>query len=1108
MSVSQGVRALACSVLVSIVFFGACGAVTAADAGETLLLQQPTVSASHIVFVYAGDLWVVGREGGDARRLTSDVGVESSPKLSPDGRTVAFTAQYEGNTDVYTLSIDGGAPRRLTFHPGSDSVKDWHPDGQHVLFSSSRESGAPVRKLFLVHRDGGHPEALDVPRVSHANYNADATKIVYTPYGDAFRTWKRYRGGRVGRVWIYDTRTHDVEVVPHVNASDTFPVWFGKDVYYASDRDGQMNLWRFTPGHASPVQLTHFTDFDVRSLSAGGGVLAYEQAGAIHLYDPLKNSHQRLSIRVRSDGLAARPHWKSVRGFVRGSDIAPNGKRAIFEARGELISVPREHGDARNLTHSPGVHDRSPIWSPDGKHIAWFSDASGEYQLMVGDRLGRDEPRAYDLDGAGFYYNPVWSPDGKHILYVDKGNRHAVVTLESVEITTVIQNQGSLGVLNASAVWSPDSRWIAFEHRNPQTSYDQIDLYSLDDGVVTPLTDGFAFASSPAFSRDQKHLFFTASVDVGPRLFGLDMNTSAARQSRSSLYVTVLQKDGKNPLAPRSDDAVETKNEDKKADKDEKKNDEEAASKEETVADAGDAGEAKDSKAKKAEKSKFPAIDLEGIDQRILALPLPGSRYGALACSSKKLLFVEFPLGGSASLKSFDFESRKAKTVASGVGGFRVSADGKWLLTSGSSPSIMDENGGKKKSLNINSVKVRVDPPAEFTQMLREAWRIERDYFYDPNMHGVDWPAMWDRWKAFLPHVQHRSDLNLLIAEMIGELACGHNYVSGGDAPRAMSGATTGLLGADWEVADGRFRVARIYKGQNWNPGLRAPLTAPGVDANEGDYLIAVNGRDVTSDGNLFEAFVDLSGKQVEITVSASADGSDPRTSTVVPTSSEGSLRRLAWVESNRKRVDEMSDGRLAYIYMPNTGGGGMASFDRDFYSQIDKEGVILDERFNGGGKVADYVIDVLSRDVVSYWMNREGWLGRSPFGTLDGPKVMVINERAGSGGDWMPWAFQKLGVGKLVGRRTWGGLVGISGYPPLIDGGRVTAANFGVMDSDGTWAVENVGATPDIEVTQWPKDVIAGGDPQLEKAIEVAMEELAKRKPTKQPAYYPPSVR
>ncbi|MEW6072839.1 MAG: PDZ domain-containing protein, partial [Planctomycetota bacterium] len=525
-------------------------------------------------------------------------------------------------------------------------------------------------------------------------------------------------------------------------------------------------------------------------------------------------------------------------------------------------------------------------------------------------------------------------------------------------------------------------------------------------------------------------------------------------------------------------------------------------------AGAPTAGEEEEGEQAPAEPAT-PSIDVAGLDQRILALPLSEGNYDNLQCTEKALLFVEETPGGERILKSFDFEEREAKTLKEGVQGFTVSGDGKSLLTFGKGAfAITDAKGGDPKPLAIDSVRVRVEPAQEWPQILREVWRIERDYFYDEKMHGVDWPAMWERWQAFLPHVQHRGELTLLIQEMIGELCCGHEYVGGGEYPEGPESISVGLLGADLALDAGRWRIARILRGQNWNPGLRAPLTEPGVDAREGDYLLAVNGQPLDATMNLHRAFEYTADKQVELTLSATPDGAEPRTVRVVPVGSDFSLRTLSWIEANRRRVDELSGGRLAYVYMPNTGEGGRAAFDRDFYSQLDREGLILDERYNGGGQVADYVIETLSRDLLSYWMNRERWLGFSPAGVLDGPKVMIINENAGSGGDWMPWAFQRQKIGPLVGTRTWGGLVGISGYPPLLDGGMVTAASFGVMDAAGEWAVENVGVAPDHEVIEWPRDVIAGRDPQLERAVELALEALETWPKGAAPAYHAPAKR
>ena len=1101
---------------------------------ETLLLQMPTISKEHVVFVYARDLWVVGRSGGEARRLTSSDGDEFFPQLSPDGRWVAFSGEYDGNTDVYVMPTAGGTPKRLTWHPGTDYVRDWHPDGKRLLIASDRASQVRAHQLWHVSIEGGTPKPLPIPRAWHAKYGHGGKRIAYTPWYDAFRSWKRYRGGRVSRIWLYDPETHEVDEVPHVNASDSYPSWAGEWVYFVSDRDNRMNLWRYRPSSRSLEQLTRFKNFDVRSLDAMDDAVVFEQGGALHLHDVKTNSTKTLSIQVRTDGLHRMPRWESAKGHVRSASIAPNGKRAVFEARGEIVTVPKERGPRRNLSNSPGAHDRSPSWSPDGKQICWFSDASGEYQLHVRNLETRKTkhfeltPRREEEEAGGFYYAPAWSPDSKHVLFRDKTNRLAFVSVADGKVTEVSRSMGSLGVLGAAAAWSPDSAWIAFEKRNPSTAYDSVWLFEVASGKRVQVTDGFAVAGSPCFSSDGKYLFFEASVDAGPQRFGLDMSAGAVRPAGNYLYCCVLKKDAKNPLAPRSDEGWSPKKpkadakKDKKSDgekkdgekKDGKKKDEEkkadagegaAKAEGDKVAKAG--AEKGDAKANKEDKK--PSIDLDDLDQRIIALPLGRGRYYNLRSAGSKLLFINFPTSGAPELKSFDFATRKAKTIAPGVRGFDVSADGKSLLLSrGGSFAIANAAGQGAKPLAIDSVQLRVDPSKEWPQILREVWRIQRDYFYDREMHGVDWTAMWERWRRFLPHVQHRTDLNVLISELIGELACGHQYVRGGEIPDKPAGVNVGLLGCDWNEDKGRFRIAKIYRGQNWNPGLRAPLTSPGVVAKVGEYLISVDGRPVTTKDNLYSFFEQSSGRHVEVELASKPDGSDARKVQVVPVSSERNLRQRSWVETNRKRVDELSNGRLAYVYMPNTGNQGMAAFDRDFYSQIDKEGLVLDERYNGGGKVADYVIDVLSRDVRCFWMNREQWLGRTPFGTMDGPKVMIVNEMAGSGGDCMPWMFQQAKLGPVVGNRTWGGLVGISGYPPLMDGGSVTAASFGIMDTNGEWVVENVGVTPDVTVIEFPKPIIEGGDPQLEKAVELALAELEKHKKRKLPKYHPPSKR
>lgn len=1045
-------------------------------ADETLLLRQPTMSATHVAFTYGNELWVASRQGGVARQLTSQLGVEFKPSFSPDGEQIAFSANYGGNTDVYVVSVEGGSARRLTYHPYPDVVCGWHPDGKRVLFRSRRASLAPTDRLFLARVDGvGTPQALAIPKVYHASYNADASRIAYTPTRDAFRSWKRYRGGRVPPVWIYDPETHEVEQIPHENATDTFPCWLGGKVYFASDRskDGRMNLYSYTPGSKqAPTQLTELADFDVRNMSAGPDALIVATGGALHIFDPKKGELERIRIRVPSDGLDRRKRWQSVGGAARWGVMAPNGKRVAFEARGEIVTMPRNHGAVRNLSQSPGAHDRSPLWSPDGHRLAWLSDASGEYRLHLRDRLARQPARQLDLGPGGFFYLEGWSPDGEKILFSAKSGRLAYITLKTGQITEVDQITGALGVVTATTDWSPDSRWIVYTRRHPRTLHDHLVLYELASGEKHEITDHFAHATYPAWSKDGKFLFFVATLGTGPRKFGLDMRAGTVNYPSGNIYCVVLSKSTPHPMPTRSDEAVSAPS-------------------------------------KAAPKKAAGLVDLDGIDQRILALPIPAGQHYGLETAKDKLLYLTRPRAGQTTLYRFDFASRSQTAVRSDVGGFTIAKDGLNMLVVGRGRwGVCSVTGSGYKELPVSRVQVEVDPSKEWPQILREVWRIQRDFFYDKNLHGVDWDAMWTRWSAFLPHVRHRSDLNVVIAEMIGELACGHQYVSGGEYSSPAREPGTGLLGADYKVEAGRYKIKRIYRGRNWEARTRAPLTEPGVDAKVGDFLIAINGRQLKATDNLYAAFRATVGQPIELTLSANADGSKPRRTTVVPLGDEGSLRRQAWIEGNRARVTKLSDGKLGYTYLPNTAGAGRAAFDRDFYSQIDKAGFVIDERYNGGGKVADYIIDVLNRKPMCYWMTRHGWLGRTPFGTMTGPKVMVINESAGSGGDALPWLFRRHGLGQLVGTRTWGGLVGISGYPVLMDGGRVTSASFGVMDTEGNWAVENVGVAPDHEVIEWPKEVIAGRDPQLEKAVELALKALESAPKEELPVYKPPSKR
>ena len=775
--------------------------------------------------------------------------------------------------------------------------------------------------------------------------------------------------------------------------------------------------------------------------------------------------------------------------------------RAIFESRGEILSVPVEKGDFRNLTNTPGIAERDPAWSPDGKWIAYFSDETGEYALHLREQSGLGDVKKINLGNPpSFFYSPSWSPDSKKILYTDKRLNLWYVDIEKG--TPVKADDSRRGIQGPA--WSADSRWITYAKALPSW-YSAVFVYSLDEAKTYQITDGLSDASSPVFDRGGKHLFFTASTDIGPAVFGFDMSSYPHRGGLTrSIYVVVLRKDDPSPLAPESDEekiAAEKK--------EEAKGEKPAQAEKKPEAAPAAAG------AKPGEKVESPriTIDFQNIGQRILALPIPARNYIGLVAGKAGMLFIaESPAqaaaGGPAGavIHKYDLEKRKLDKVLEGVGMFDLSANGEkmlfrqgssWFITAAATP--VKPGDGK---LRTEDVEVRVDPRAEWEQMYRETWRIERDFFYDPAHHGLDLKAAAAKYEPFLKGLAHRADLNYLFQEMLGELTVGHLYVSGGDTPdpKRVQG---GLLGADYRIENGRYRFARIFNGENWNPQLRAPLTQPGVNVQAGDYLLAVRGRDVTGSDNVYQLFEGTANKQVVIRVGPNADGSASREVTVVPVASESGLRNLAWVEGNRRKVDQMSGGKLAYIWLPDTAGGGYANFNRYYFAQLDKEGAVVDERFNGGGQAADYIVDYLKKPLNSYWAVRDGDDFRQPFGTLQGPKAMIINEYAGSGGDYMPWMFRRLGVGPLIGKRTWGGLVGIGGYPTLIDGGSVTAPHFAFYSPEGQWEIENHGVAPDIEIEMDPKACREGKDPQLEKAVEVLMAAL-KEQPAKKTARPP----
>lgn len=1071
----------------------------AIDTADTLMVTQPAISATRLAFVYADDLWTSNLDGTSPRRLTSDRGVEGSPVFSPDGRSIAFSAQYDGNTDVFVIPAEGGVPKRLTWHPGADLARGFTPDGTSVLFVSQRATITPRQfQFWTVPVAGGVEQRLPIPYAFRGGYSPDGKRIAYNPHTPAHQQWKNYRGGTVATIVVYETATHAIEKIPQPEgrANDADPMWLGNTIYFRSDRNGEFNLFAFDPASKAITQLTTHADFPVLNAAAAAGRIVYEQAGRLHVLDVATRKATALKIGLAVDLPELRARFAKGTKYVRSASLSPSGARVAIGFRGEILTVPAEKGDARNLTNTLAVHEREPAWSPDGASIAYVSDATGENALHVRPQDGKGEPKVFKPGGAGFYQGLAWSPDSKRIAFVDNSFSLFVLDVATATVTR-IDSEPLYGPFRRTAyAWAPDSRWLAYT-KTSLTYTNSLYAWSVDTGKAMRITDGLSDVSEPAFDRSGKYLFVFASTDAGPANDWFSLARSDMRDTRT-VYLVSLRRDTPNPLARESD-------EEKGATPDKK--DDKADQKKEAAVQPGTAGAkpagstaAEPPKADTAKKDEPTRIDFEGIDQRIVALPIPVADLASLQTGAAGQVFFLRTADGKTALQRFDLTTRKTETVVPEAGSFEVSADGKKLIYRNrdswhivSATGKVEPGAGK---VAIDNVEVRVDPAAEWPHIFDEAWRVNRDYFYATNFHGADWPAMREKYRRFLPHVATRSDLNRLIQWMCSELAVGHHRIGNpGDLPEPPRGVPGGLLGADYEVADGRYRFAKIFGGLNWTPDLRAPLTEPGVNVKAGEYLIAVNGRDVRPPANLYEFFENTAGKAVEITVSPHADGREPRTVTVVPIPNEAALRNRDWVEGNLRKVTEATQGRVAYVYVPNTAGQGHEYFKRYFFPQADRQAIIVDERFNGGGSVADYYIDILRRPLVSYWAMRYGGDLRTPIAGILGPKVMLINEEAGSGGDLLPWMFRKFGLGPLVGKRTWGGLVGILGFPEFIDGGTVTAPNLAIWTEEG-FIVENEGVPPDVEVEQTPAEMIAGRDPQLDKAIEIALAELKKNPP------------
>ena len=1084
----------------------------AAAEGDTLLLRFPALSRDTVAFVYAGDLWSVPRAGGVALRLTTDAGLEWFPRFSPDGGWIAFTGDYDGNRDVYVMPAEGGEPRRLTFWSDGGSPEEragpnnevigWTPDGKRVLFRSRHQAWEERSgRLYTVGLEGGLPEALPMPEGGLAAYSPDGRRIVYNRIFRNFRTWKRYRGGMTQNLWIYDLAAGTMEKLTENDHTATDPMWMGDSIFFTSDEERTANIFSIDLRTRAPKKWTRHDVFDVRWASAGPGGIVYENGGAIHLLATASGEIRRLPIRVPSDQRVARAEFAKVGDKITEVDLSPGGKRAVFVARGEVFTVPAEKGNTRNLTRTSGAHERGAAWSPDGKWIAFLSDQSGEDELWIVPHDG-GEARQLTTDGHAWRFSPAWSPDSARIAFADKDQKLFVVEVGTRQVKQA--DQAAYGEID-HYVWSPDSRWLAYAKPDVQR-FNQIYLYSLDSGKVTRVTSQMTESSDPWFDAEGRYLFFLSDRELNASLGAFDLSYVYSRTTKA--FALTLRRDLPSPFAPRSDEPGQDG---------EKKEGGEGAENE-----AGKGAGKNVKKGKEVEKSAPQPlrIDLEGIEERLAVFPMAAGNLSSLSANKTAVFYLSHPNftltggpeGPARELRVFDLDKRQDDVLLSGVDGYALSPDGgKILYKAGDKYGIIDAKRGTAKvgdgALKTDGMQMRLDHRAEWKQIFHEAWRLERDFFYVPNMHGVDWPAIGGRYAALLPYVGHRSDLTYLIGEMIGELNTGHTYVGGGDAPKARS-VPIALLGADYalDAASGRYRVARILEGQNWVESRRSPLAEPGIEVRQGAYVLKIDGVELAAPAVPDDLLQGKSGGTVTLTVGERPSLQGTRDVVVRPLADEASLRYYDRIEANRRKVDAAAGGKVAYVHIPDMSGEGLNEFVRQYYPQIRKQGLIIDARNNGGGFVSELILERLRRVLAGLGNARNSqYIDTYPAQVFLGPMVCLINHYSASDGDIFPYYFRKYGLGPLIGTRTWGGVVGIRGYSPLVDGGYVTRPEFGSYGPEGRWVIEGHGVDPDIEVDNRDDLVAQGRDPQLERAIDYVLEEIRKKPPVLPPVPPPP---
>jgi tricorn protease len=1066
----------------------------------TRLLRQPAIGGGRIAFVYGGDLWIADATGGEARRLTSGDGLEYFPHFSPDGKQIAFTGEYSGTKQVFVIEADGGVPRQLTFYNdvgplpprgGIDNrVLDWTPDGRNILFNPHRLPWSDrMPRHYIIPAAGGTETPLAMPEGSAGMFSPDGTKIVYTPIEREFRTWKRYRGGRAQEVWIYDLKNNTTEQITSNPATDNQPMWIGDAIYFTSDREGgKLNLYEYNLKTQETRKVTNHTDYDVLWPSSDRNQIVYECGGFVWKFDPATSKDERVPIHVGGDFKNTVPYFKNVKGNINSYSLSPSGARALFDARGEIFTAPAKYGEVRNLTNTPGVRERDPVWSPDGKWIAYMSDKTGdEYEIYVRPADGSGDERQITTGGKSWRFPAVWSPDSKMLAFSDKDHMLHIIDVASGKVSNVDHDEyGDITHYR----WSPDSRWVAYAKQNA-ARFASIYVYNVPDAKAYRLTSGMTDDNEPVFDPKGRYLYFTSNRDFNLTFSAFEFNYVYTDPTR--VYAGILAADGPALLLPQSDEEKNVAPPPSAAPAPPTPPPEGGG----TTPKKGVVGE------EGTHKPASPAnvkIDPEGFEHRVRAIPGAPGNYNNLSAVANGVIYM-VGARGQTSLKVYNIDDRKEETILDTLRGYDISADGQKIIARiGNDYAIVAAKAAQKpaeSTIDLTHMDTKIDPRAEWSQEFTDAWRILRDWFYDPNMHGVDWNMIREKYGQLVPYVAHRADLDFILGEIAGELNSGHVYVETSDDWQVKR-VDNGLLGAEIVPDSGVFKVAHIFPGENWHETFRSPLLEPGVKVKEGDYILAVDGHSTKGVDNFYRLLENKAGRIVTLLVNSKPDAAGAREEKVRPTAKETNLRYLDWVQSRRAMVDKLSGGRIGYIHLPNTANEGNRELFKYFYPQVDKDALIIDDRYNGGGFIPDRMIELLDRPILNYWVRRGLKLQQTPAYANNGPKAMLINGYSSSGGDALPYYFRERKLGTLIGTRTWGGLIGISGNPGLMDGGTISAPQFRFLDNTGQWAVENAGVSPDIEVVDRADLVVAGHDPSLEKAVQVLLDELAKNPPKK----------